>query len=191
MAVAWSEKVGPVNQVNHTSWVTIITPTDRPKSAVRNRCVIELFCGVVRVVTLHFWHFCWCMGFCHRTESDIFLFSLDTTCSMIWHTTRKQRRTKIKIKMLSRTKIEPMPTENQRVSGVKNIKSPITLTPSTMVPHSKWIVIKECHLTQKNDVNFTKWIVRFSDITKICPLEAKQIFTRQFNIVFVFPSRQV
>ena len=24
----------------------------------------------------NFWHFCWCMGFCHRTESDLFLFSL-------------------------------------------------------------------------------------------------------------------
>ena len=42
MAVAGSGKVGPVNQVNHTSWVAVVTPTDRPKS-VRNRCVIELF----------------------------------------------------------------------------------------------------------------------------------------------------
>ena len=31
-------------------------------------------CGVVCVVTLPFWHFCWCRCFCHRTESDIFLF---------------------------------------------------------------------------------------------------------------------
>ena len=45
-AVAGSGKVGPVNQVNHTSWVAVVTPTDRPKS-VRNRCLIELFCGVV------------------------------------------------------------------------------------------------------------------------------------------------
>ena len=59
--------------VNHTSWVAVVTPTDRPKS-VRNRCLIELFCGVVCVVTLPFWHFCWCRGFCHRTESDLFLF---------------------------------------------------------------------------------------------------------------------
>ena len=50
-AVAGSGKVGPVNQVNQTSWVAVVTPTDRPKS-VRNRCVIELFCGVVCVVTL-------------------------------------------------------------------------------------------------------------------------------------------
>ena len=50
-AVAGSWKVGPVNQVNHTSWVAVVTQTDRPKS-VRNRCVIELFCGVVCVVTL-------------------------------------------------------------------------------------------------------------------------------------------
>ena len=72
-AVAGSGKVGPVNQVNHTSWVAVVTPTDRPKS-VRNRYVMELFCGIVCVVRLPFWHFCWCRGFCHRTESDLFLF---------------------------------------------------------------------------------------------------------------------
>ena len=38
---------------NHTSWVAVVAPTDRPK-AVRNRCVIELFCCVVCVVTLPF-----------------------------------------------------------------------------------------------------------------------------------------
>ena len=26
------------------------------------------------VVTLPFWHFCWCRGFCHRTGSDLLLF---------------------------------------------------------------------------------------------------------------------
>ena len=52
-AVAGIGKVGPVNQVNHTSWVAVVTPTDRPKS-VRNRYVIECFCGVVCVVTLPF-----------------------------------------------------------------------------------------------------------------------------------------
>ena len=31
--------------MDHTSWVAIVTPTDRPKS-VRNRCVIEVFVGV-------------------------------------------------------------------------------------------------------------------------------------------------
>ena len=39
--------------VNYTSWVAVVTPTDRPKS-VRNRYVIELFGGVVYVVTLPF-----------------------------------------------------------------------------------------------------------------------------------------
>ena len=34
-----------VNWFNHTSWVTAVTPTDRPKS-VRNSCVIKVFCGV-------------------------------------------------------------------------------------------------------------------------------------------------
>ena len=33
---------GPVNQVYHTSWVAVNTPTDRPKS-VRNCCLIEFF----------------------------------------------------------------------------------------------------------------------------------------------------
>ena len=36
--------------VNHTSWVAVVTPTDRPKS-VSNRCLIELFCGVVFVLS--------------------------------------------------------------------------------------------------------------------------------------------
>ena len=61
------------NSVNHTGCVAVVTPTDRHRS-VHNRCVIELFCGVVWVVDLRFWHFCWCRGFCHRTESDLFLF---------------------------------------------------------------------------------------------------------------------
>ena len=52
-SVAGSGKVGPVNKVNYTSWVAVVTPTDRPKS-VSNRCVIELFCSVVCVVTLPF-----------------------------------------------------------------------------------------------------------------------------------------
>ena len=45
-AVAGSGKVGPVNQVNHTSLVAVVTETDRPKS-VRNCYVIERFCCVV------------------------------------------------------------------------------------------------------------------------------------------------
>ena len=69
----WEWEGGPVNQVNQTSWVAAVTPTGCPKS-VRNRCLIELFCGVVCVVTLPFWHFCWCRGFCHKTRSDLLLF---------------------------------------------------------------------------------------------------------------------
>ena len=34
-------------------WVAIVSPTDHPKS-VRNRSLIELFCGVVCVVILPF-----------------------------------------------------------------------------------------------------------------------------------------
>ena len=63
-----------VNRFNHTSGVTVVTPIDRPKS-VRNRCVIEILvaCLCCRVA---FWIFCWCRGFCHKTESDLFLFLL-------------------------------------------------------------------------------------------------------------------
>ena len=35
----------PVHWFNHTGWVAVVIPTDRPKS-VRNRCVIEVFGGV-------------------------------------------------------------------------------------------------------------------------------------------------
>ena len=64
-------------QVNHTSWVAVVTPTDRPKS-VRNRCLIKLLCGVVCVFTLPFWHFRGCRGFCHRTELDLLFVLLCT-----------------------------------------------------------------------------------------------------------------
>ena len=40
-AVAGSGKVGH-KPVNHTSWVAVVTPTDRPNS-VRNLCLIEFF----------------------------------------------------------------------------------------------------------------------------------------------------
>ena len=53
--------------------MTAVTPTDRPKS-VCNRCVIEVFWWRFYVVTMLFGFFCGCMGVCHRTESDLFLF---------------------------------------------------------------------------------------------------------------------
>ena len=45
--VAGSGKVAPVNQVNNTSLMTVVTPIDRRKS-VHNRFVIGVF-----VLTLH------------------------------------------------------------------------------------------------------------------------------------------
>ena len=64
-----------VNWFNHTSGVTAVTPTDRPKSA-RNRCVIEVFGCIFYVVTLIFGFFCWYRGFGYMSESDLFLFFL-------------------------------------------------------------------------------------------------------------------
>ena len=66
----------PVNRFNHTSWMTFVTPTDRPKS-VHNRCVVEVFGGVVCIVTLLLGFFCGCRAFRHRSESDLLLFLLD------------------------------------------------------------------------------------------------------------------
>ena len=72
MAVAGSGKAGPVNRLtklddhSYSNWPSEVGP--RPRN--RN------FCGVVCVVTFPFWHFCWCRGFCDRTESDLFIFPL-------------------------------------------------------------------------------------------------------------------
>ena len=53
-AVAGSGKVRrPLTRLTTPVGWLFVTPTDRPKS-VRNRCLIELFCGVVCVVTLPF-----------------------------------------------------------------------------------------------------------------------------------------
>ena len=50
-----------VNLFHHTSWMDIVTPTDRPKS-VRSRCVFEVFGGVF-VLSRCFWIFLWVSGF--------------------------------------------------------------------------------------------------------------------------------
>ena len=62
--------------------MAIVTPADRPKS-VRNRCVIEVFGGVLCVVMLLFGFFCRCRGFCHGL-SQISSFSLDVK-SLLLH----------------------------------------------------------------------------------------------------------
>ena len=59
---------------NHTSWMTVVTPTDRQKS-FRNRCVKVLVAFLC--CSLVFWILCWYRGFCHRTESDL--------KSKLWH----------------------------------------------------------------------------------------------------------
>ena len=60
-AVANGKVERSVNRFNHTSGVTAVTPTDRPKS-VRNHCVIDVFGDVYCVVTLFFWIFLWVNG---------------------------------------------------------------------------------------------------------------------------------
>ena len=61
-----------VNRFDHTFWVTVVIPTDRPQS-VSNRCENEVFVRRFCVVTLLFGFFCGCRCFCHMTESKFFL----------------------------------------------------------------------------------------------------------------------
>ena len=71
-AVAGSGKVGPVNQVNHTSWVAVVTPTDRPKS-VRG-CLIAL-CVALFVLSLCPFDISVCVGAFVIGQSKISSFS--------------------------------------------------------------------------------------------------------------------
>ena len=48
------------------------------------------------------------------------------------------KRVQKRVKMLSRGRIEPMPTDNEHVTGVKNSKSPIVLTPPPQLT-LRWI----------------------------------------------------
>ena len=64
----------PVHRFNHTIWLTVVIPTDRPK-AVRNSCVIAVF-GWIFVVSFCVLELSECKGFCHRTVSDLFIFLL-------------------------------------------------------------------------------------------------------------------
>ena len=55
---------------DNTSWMTVVTTTDRPKS-VRNRYVIEVFVGVF-LLSLDSFYFMMVLGVYHRTQSDLF-----------------------------------------------------------------------------------------------------------------------
>ena len=72
-----------LTRYNHTSWVTVVTPTDRPKS-VRNRCVIKGFGGVF-VLSICFRIFCWYRGFVIGLSQISFFFSLGSKTSVIRH----------------------------------------------------------------------------------------------------------
>ena len=78
--------MNPVNRFNHASLVATVTRTDRPKS-VRNRCVIEVFIAFL-CCHVAFIFVCGCRGFCHRTESGIFIFliknpALNVECAQL------------------------------------------------------------------------------------------------------------
>ena len=73
-------KIRQINQeltlgFNHTSYMAFVTPNDRPRS-VPNRCVIEVF-GCIFVLPIGILIVYWYGAFCHRIESDLFLFVLD------------------------------------------------------------------------------------------------------------------
>ena len=64
----------PVNWFNHTSYVAIVTPTDRPQS-VDNRCAIVVLMASLSC-HVEFGFFYGYRGFGHRTKSYQFLFLL-------------------------------------------------------------------------------------------------------------------
>ena len=105
--------------------MAVVSPTDPPKS-VRNRCVIGLFCGVVWVVTLPFWHFCWCRGFWHRTESELFLLPLSKYIydfQFIFKTTRRKGMFKRKYSASTQKLLHGF---HQKWSGIKYLMSFLT-----------------------------------------------------------------
>ena len=79
----------PVNRFNHTSWVAVVTPTDRPKS-VGNRCVIEVLVACLCCQVAFFDFAVPVGGFCHRTESDLFLFLLQSSQMKRFKTHRRK-----------------------------------------------------------------------------------------------------
>ena len=62
----------PLTGLNHTSWMTVVTPTNRPKSK-RNRSVTEVFCEVF-LWSLYFFGFRWRRGFCNSIKTYLFFF---------------------------------------------------------------------------------------------------------------------
>ena len=106
-----------VNRFNHTSGVTVVTPTDRPKS-VRNRCVIEVFDGVFCVVALIFRFSCGCRGFCHKTESDLFLFILS------WKPLKRTVETRVCQNVMT------LSYENNSLSSLYVVNARISIMPS-------------------------------------------------------------
>ena len=70
-----TEGLGPLSQLNYISWGAAVIANDHP-SSVRNWCLIEVI-DVVFVLLLCFCSFLWVVRvFCHKTESDNFLFVL-------------------------------------------------------------------------------------------------------------------
>ena len=81
MAIAESGTFGLVNQVNHTSWVAVDSPTDRRSTTVVWSNFLEEFlcCRFLSFFFLNFLSIC---GLFHMTESDLFRFLL--LISILW-----------------------------------------------------------------------------------------------------------
>ena len=80
----------PVHWSNHTSWVAVVNPTDRSKS-VRNRCVIEVYCGVC-VLSRCFLAFSVNVGAFVIELSQISSFFLPLFCKTLNNLSQSRRR---------------------------------------------------------------------------------------------------
>ena len=73
----------------HTSWVTVVTPTDRNKS-VRNRCVIEFY-GVVYVWSRCFLDLSVTVGAFVKGLSQIFTFFYLSLKNWVWYAILREK----------------------------------------------------------------------------------------------------
>ena len=89
----------PLNRFNRTSWMVVVTPTDRPKS-VHNRCVIGVLSGVF-VLSVGHLIFCWYKGFVIGLSQISFLFSSDTCMGICWQISHLKQNAKSNLNQLN------------------------------------------------------------------------------------------
>ena len=104
------EGCGPQTPVNHASWIAVITPIS-PQSS----CNRSFWCHFVLLLCfLKF--FCWYRGFCHRIESDLFLFIRPSSDGTYYGMAMSVR---VSIRVSVRPSVHPSVRPTLRPSGLR------------------------------------------------------------------------